>query len=137
MAATIMTLVGNIATAPEVQATRSGKKFVRFRIATNERYRDQAGEWQEHEAVFHDVEAWGDLAELIGAQLATGAPVLATGPLRAQSWQTEEGQKRVRKYVKLDAIGPDLARVRPVGNKAPEATQPPAEQPDEDWSSES
>lgn len=139
MAASNVTLVGNVATAPEVNETPSGKKFVRFRVATNERYRDQAGEWKDHEPVFWDVEAWGDLAEAIGAQFAVGDAVVAAGPFRSQTWQTEQNEKRTRRYVKLDAIGPDLARPkRPAKAQQPEAKAPAAtEPPADDWASES
>lgn len=134
MAAVPITLVGNVATAPEVRTTPNGTHYVRFRIATNERYRDKAGEWKDHEATFWDVEAWGDVASAIGEDVAVGAPVIATGPMRSQSWQTEDGEKRVRRFVKVEAIGPDLARRKRRGSAdQPEA---PTEAPS-DWASES
>jgi hypothetical protein len=37
-------LIGNLGNAPEVRNTESGKKLVRFSIATNETYRNAKGE---------------------------------------------------------------------------------------------
>ena len=37
-------LIGNLGNAPEVRNTESGKKLVRFSVATNESYRNAKGE---------------------------------------------------------------------------------------------
>lgn len=140
MASVPVTLVGNVASAPEVQTTAGGKAFVRFRVATNERYRDQGGEWRDHEAVFWDVEAWEAVAQSIGEHLNVGDPVIVTGPMRSQSWETEQREKRVRRFVKCEAIGRDLVRgARKAARAAAAETAAPAvPAPDgDDWSTES
>ncbi len=133
MAAVPVVLVGNVATAPEVKTTPSGTHYVRFRVATNERYRDKEGEWKDHEATFWDVEAWGDVASVIGTDIKVGAPVIVTGPMRSQSWQNEDGEKRVRRFVKVEAIGHDLARRR----RGASGDQPAPVEAPADWASES
>ena len=40
-------LVGNLGKDPEVKFTPSGVPVAKFSLATNERYKDKGGEWQD------------------------------------------------------------------------------------------
>jgi len=44
-------LVGNVGKDPEVKYTPSGTALAKFRIATNERFKDKSGEWQDPHGV--------------------------------------------------------------------------------------
>ena len=142
MSAVNVHLVGNIATETDAQNTPTGKTFVRFRVATNERYRDNTGEWKSGEPVFWDCEAWNAPAQAIAANLTKGEPVIVVGIIRSQNWKTEDGQQRTRRFVKVEAVGPNLAVPRKKADAAAPAApagEAPAEEPDaaEEWAAES
>ena len=40
-------LIGNLGKDPEVKFTPNGVPVAKFSLATNERYKDKAGEWQD------------------------------------------------------------------------------------------
>ena len=42
-------LIGNLGADPELRYTPSGKAVANLRVAVNDRYRGQDGEWQEPE----------------------------------------------------------------------------------------
>ena len=56
-------LIGNLGNAPEVRTTETGKKLVRFSIATSETYKNAEGE-KVKETQWHNIIAWGSLADI-------------------------------------------------------------------------
>src|SRR5207244_63166 len=73
-------LIGNLGKAPEVRNAEKGKKMVRFSVATNESYRDAAGE-KVNETQWHNLVAWGKLADIAEKYLAKGTEVAIEGKL--------------------------------------------------------
>lgn len=114
MSAVPVHLVGNVVADPELTAMASGTACVRFRVATNERYRDGQGEWAERDAVLWTCEAWGEAAATIAATFAKSSPVVVVGVVRSHDWITDEGERRSRMFVKVDAAG---VNVMPGGYK--------------------
>lgn len=91
-------LVGNLTRDPELKTIPSGQNVASFAIATNRTWSDQSGETQE--AVdFHNIVAWGKLADLAGQYLAKGRKVLVMGRLQTRSWDGEDGKKNYRTEV--------------------------------------
>ncbi|MBN8832844.1 MAG: single-stranded DNA-binding protein [Niastella sp. SCN 39-18] len=86
-------LIGNLGNAPEVRNTESGKKLVRFSIATNETYRNTQGE-KVTETQWHNVIAWGKLAEIAEKFLVKGAEVAIEGKLTSRTYTDKEGNKK-------------------------------------------
>ncbi len=58
-------LLGNVGKDPEVKFTPNGTAVAKFTMATNSRYKDQGGEWQER-TEWHSIVAWQRLAEIAG-----------------------------------------------------------------------
>src|ERR1041384_7492013 len=50
-------LVGNLGKDPEVKFTPSGVPVAKFSLATNERYKDKGGEWQDR-TEWHNTVDW-------------------------------------------------------------------------------
>ena len=97
-------LVGNLGKDPEVKYTPSGTAVAKFSLATNERYKDKAGEWQDR-TEWHNIVAWQRLAEIVGEYVKKGNKVYIEGRLQTSSWDDKEtGQK---KY-KTEIIANDL-----------------------------
>lgn len=86
-------ILGNLTRDPEVRYTPNGQAVASFSIATNRRWTDKAGEKQEA-TEFHNVVAWGKLAEIAGQILYKGRKALISGRLQSRSWEGQDGVKR-------------------------------------------
>ncbi len=86
-------LIGFLGNTPEVKTTENGKKLARFSIATNERYRNAAGE-RVTETIWHNLIGWNNLAEIAEKYLTKGAEIAVEGKLINRSYVDKEGQKR-------------------------------------------
>ncbi len=105
------TITGNLTADPELRYTPTGRQVAAFTIASTPRFPDKGtGQWQDGETWFVRCSAWGDMAENIAASLAKGSAVVATGRLRARSWETDEGAKRSVVEMTVDDLGPSLRR---------------------------
>jgi len=89
-------LVGNVGKDPEVKYTPSGTPVAKFSLATNEKYKDRSGEWQER-TEWHNIVAWQRLAEIVGEYVKKGAKLYIEGKLQTSSWEDREsGTKKYR-----------------------------------------
>lgn len=89
-------LVGRLGKDPEMRSTPSGTSVVKFTVATDEKFTDRNGEKQER-TEWHNITAWGKLAEICGQYLKKGKLVYIEGSLRTDSWDDKEtGQKKYR-----------------------------------------
>lgn len=88
-----VTLIGNLGKDPEVRRLENGVSVARFSLATNENYKDKAGEWQT-QTEWHDVVVWRNLAERAETSLKKGMMVYVEGKLSTRTWQDQEGNNR-------------------------------------------
>lgn len=89
-------VLGNVTRDPELRTTPSGQSVASFGIATNRIWKGQNGQRQQS-AEFHNVVAWGRLAEISHQYLKKGSLVFIEGRLQTRSWQDQgSGQKRFR-----------------------------------------
>lgn len=86
-------LIGNLGNSPEVRTTDAGKKMVRFSIATNESYRNQKGE-KVTETQWHNIVAWGKVADIAGQYLTKGSEIALEGKLTNRTYTDKEGNKK-------------------------------------------
>jgi single-strand DNA-binding protein len=86
-------LVGNLGKDPELKHTSSGTAVATMTIATNERFKDKSGEWQD-KTEWHSVVLWQRLAEIASEYLKKGRSVYVEGRLQTRSWEDKQGQKR-------------------------------------------
>lgn len=86
-------IIGNATRDPEVRQTTGGQSVCSFGVATNRVWKDSSGNRQE-ETEFHNVVAWGRLAEICGQYLGKGRKVFVEGRLKTREWETQDGQKR-------------------------------------------
>jgi single-strand DNA-binding protein len=89
-------LVGNVGKDPEVRYSPSGTPVAKFSLATNERFKDRSGEWQDR-VEWHTIVAWQRLAEIVGEFVGTGSKVYIEGKLQTSSWEhRQSGQTKYR-----------------------------------------
>ena len=86
-------LIGNVGNAPEVRNTESGKKLIRFSVATNESYRNAKGE-KITETQWHNLIAWGKVADIAEKYLAKGTEVAIEGKLMNNNYTDKDGTKK-------------------------------------------
>jgi single-strand DNA-binding protein len=88
-------LIGNLGRDPEVTTTSSGAKIGKVSLATHESYKDKAGEWVK-QTQWHNLVAWGELADHMENNLKKGALIGIRGKLRYNKFTDKEGQNQVR-----------------------------------------
>ena len=86
-------LIGNLGNAPEVRNTETGKKLVRFSVATNEQYKNAKGE-RVTETQWHNLIAWGKVADIAEKFLVKGTEVAIEGKLVNRNYMDKEGNKK-------------------------------------------
>ncbi|MFD7667972.1 single-stranded DNA-binding protein [Streptomyces sp. NPDC059788] len=129
---TMVTLVGNAATAVEHRQTTTGASTVRFRLATSTRRWDkERGCWADGDPSFYTVRAWRALADHVAASVSRGEPLVVHGRMRVWERELPEekgGQRRVSVEVDAVAVGHDLSRgtsaFRRITRVRTELTQP-------------
>lgn len=91
------TITGNLAAAPELRFTQSGKAVLSARVAdTPRRYDQQSGQWEDAgETLWVDVSLWGPDAEAISEQIGQQkGRVTVTGRLGIRSYTSKSGEER-------------------------------------------
>lgn len=88
-----VTLIGNLGKDPEVRYTSGGVAVASFSLATNERWKDQEGNFQER-TQWHNIVAWSNLAEICGNYLKKGSKIYLEGRLQYRTYDDKNGIKR-------------------------------------------
>ena len=96
-------LIGNLGNAPEVKTTESGKKLARFSVATNESYRNAKGE-KVTETTWHNLVAWGKVADLAEKFLHKGTEVVIEGKLINRNYTDKDGIKKYISEVQVNEL---------------------------------
>ena len=102
-------IVGNLTRDPETRALPSGQNVASFSVATNRIWNDPSGNRQEA-TEFHNVVAFGKLADICSRYLNKGRLVLIEGRIQTRSWQDQDGNKRYRTEIVTDnmQMGPRI-----------------------------
>lgn len=96
-------LIGNLGFNPEIKMLEGGKKLARFSLATNETYRNAAGE-KVKETQWHTVVAWGKVADIVEKLLRKGSEVALEGKLMNRSYMDKDGNKKYISEVVISEV---------------------------------
>jgi single-strand DNA-binding protein len=96
-------LIGNLGNAPDIRTTDSGKKWARFSMATNETYRNAKGE-KVTETQWHNLVAWGRIAEIVEKYLIKGKEIAVEGKLVNRRYIDKDGNKRYITEVQVNEL---------------------------------
>ena len=88
-------ILGNVTRDPEVRAMPSGQQVVNFGIATNRFYTDQSGQ-KKQDVEFHNIVAFGKLADTISRYVTKGSLILIEGRIKTGSWSNAQGVKQYK-----------------------------------------
>ena len=126
-----MILVGNLGKDPEIKHTASGVPVCRFSLATNETFKNKAGETEQH-TEWHSVVCFARLAEICGQYLAKGRQVYIEGSIRSRKWNDRDGNERksydiVARYLQMLSPIANGNGAKPKESKPSQASQPSEE----------
>lgn len=96
-------LIGNLGMDPEVKDLGNNKKLVKFRVATNESYKNAQGELVK-ETQWHNLIAWGKLADTVVKYLNKGSEVAVEGKLINSNYTDKSGVKRYNTEVQVSEL---------------------------------
>ncbi len=100
-----VTLIGNLGRDPEIRHLESGAVVGKFSIATNENYKDKAGEWQTI-TEWHEIIVWRGLAERAERDLKKGSLCYIDGKITHRKYQDKEGVERNVTEIVANTIRP-------------------------------
>ena len=86
-------LIGNLGMDPEVKSFDGGRKLAKFSVATSQGYTNSKGE-KVKDTQWHNIIAWGKLAETAEKYLKKGSEVALEGKLVYRTYENKEGQTR-------------------------------------------
>ncbi len=86
-------LIGNIGKDITVTTFDSGSKKASITLATNDYYTNNKGE-KVKQTEWHNLVAWGNIADFMAESLTKGSEVAITGKLSSRSYQDKDGVTR-------------------------------------------
>ena len=87
-------LIGNLGKDPEVRYSKDGAPIASFTIATSETWKDKATGERKEKTEWHQLSAFGRLAEIIGQYCKKGSKVYVEGRITTEKWTDKEGKER-------------------------------------------
>jgi len=96
-------LIGHLGHDPEIKTTKTGKKWTRLRLATNESYRDENG-LKVTETQWHNLIAWGKVAEIAEKHMHKGSEIAVEGKLVNSSYTDKQGVKKYNTEVQVNDV---------------------------------
>jgi single-strand DNA-binding protein len=96
-------LIGNLGNNPEIRTIEGGRKMARFSVATNETYRNVKGE-KVTETQWHNLVAWGKVAEIAEQFLSKGSEVAIEGKLINRNYADKDGVKHYVTEVQVNEV---------------------------------
>jgi single-strand DNA-binding protein len=111
-------IIGNVTRDPELRYIPSGQGVTSFGVATNRRWRDKDGNNQE-QTEFHDVVAWGKLAELLNQLIHKGNKIFIEGRLQTRQWEAQDGSKKQR----TEIVAEDFVLLTPKGSASGDVSE--------------
>lgn len=87
----VLVLSGRLGKDPEMRYTSNERAVCNFPLAVSL--------YGEDKTLWIDVTVWGKQAENSNKYLSKGSPVAVNGYLTEDSWETDDGQRRRKKYM--------------------------------------
>ena len=99
-----VTLLGNVGKDPEVKFLPSGLPVANLTLATSDRFKDKAGEWQDR-TEWHNLTAYQRTAEIIRDYVKKGSKLYVEGRIQTRSWDDQaSGQKKYRTEIIVNDV---------------------------------
>ena len=115
-----VTVIGNLAGDPEVRFTSGGHAVANFTIAQTPRtFNRETNQWVDDETLWVRCSVWREQAENVAESLSKGMRVVATGVLKAKSFEDKQGNQRTNWELQVDEVAPSLRWATAQVNRTP------------------
>jgi single-strand DNA-binding protein len=129
-------LIGRLGADPVKRYTSSGSPVVSFRIATSESWTNREGE-REERTEWHQIVAWGKLADICDQYLNKGKMVYIEGRIQTREWEDRDGNRRwtteiiANQMQMLSSRSEDSQRTESLGDIPPPPPEPMTDSDDD------
>jgi len=121
---TIITVIGNATSDPELRFTPSGAAVAKFTVASTPRtYDKQTNEWKDGSTLFLPVSVWRQQAEHVAESVVKGCRVVIQGRLSQRSYEDRDGVKRTVYELEADEVAVSLRNATAKVTKASSSGQ--------------
>ena len=96
-------LIGRLTRNPEAKNLPSGTSVTNFGLATDRFFNNKEGQKQQ-QTDFHNIVAFGKLAEIASRYLIKGSLVFIEGRLRTRTWQDASGSQKSRTEIIVERL---------------------------------
>ena len=97
-------LIGRLTRDPDSRALPSGQAVSNFGLATNRVWTNQETNEKQEQTEFHNIVAFGRLADICNQYLSKGSLVMIEGRIQTRSWQNQDGDTRYRTEIIAEAM---------------------------------
>ena len=118
-------IIGRLTRDPEIKTTPNGHNVATFSLATNRFWKNQQGERQEF-TEYHNIVAWGKLADIAGQYLKKGGLLMIEGRLQTRSWEGQDGVKRYRTEIVAESMQMGPRAGAGTGSEQADSQTPPS-----------
>ncbi len=95
-------LIGNLGKDPEIKYLPAGDPVCNFSMATSDTWKKDGEKVTKTE--WHNIVAWGKLAEVCAEYLNKGKLVFVEGKIQTRSWDDKEGNKKYMTEIKIHTM---------------------------------
>lgn len=120
-------LIGNLTRDPESRTLPSGQSISNFGLATNRVWADAETKEKKQQVEFHNVVAFGRLAEICNQYLKKGKLVFIEGRIQTRNWQGQNGETKYRTEIVVE--GMQMGPKKPEQATEKGGAETPAEEP--------
>jgi single-strand DNA-binding protein len=106
------TILGNLGRDVETRYTPNGEAVANFSVATTEKWTDKSGEKKE-ETQWHNIVAFGRVAEIAAEYLHKGSPVYIDGKIKTRKYTDKQGVEKSVTEIHVGPFGLQLLGSRP------------------------
>jgi single-strand DNA-binding protein len=89
-------VIGNLTRDPEARTLPSGQAVSSFGLATNRVWFDASTKEKKQQVEFHNIVAFGKLAEICNQYLKKGTLAMIEGRIQTRNWQDQSGVTKYR-----------------------------------------
>ena len=94
-------LVGHLGKSVDVKSLPSGSKVASVSMATNDYYKNNKGETVQ-DTQWHNLVAWGSIAESMGKYLEKGSEIMVQGKLVYNTYEDKDGNSRTNSEIRVN-----------------------------------
>lgn len=97
-------ILGNVGNQPEIKSTQDGRTVANFSIATSESWKDKNSGEKKEKVEWHQITAFGNLAEIVKNYVKKGSKVYVEGSIQTKKWTDKQSIERFTTEIVLQGF---------------------------------